>query len=842
MSGPITGDLVQRLSEAEATIAALLAGQIDAIVDPTTRTPVLLAKAQDALREERDRAERYLDAPQVILLALDLEQKVTLVNRYACSLLGFSAEDLVGRDWIETCLPPRVQDKARRALRTALEEDHPVTESWILPKMGGERLIEWRSSALTDEGGRAIGTFNSGSDITERRQTELNLAKTTADLLERNDRLERQAVALTEQASVLTEQAALLDLAQDAIIVRDMNMRIVFWNRGAEEMYGWSAQEAVGKDKSQLLQSRFSGPNENIVHVLELKGRWEGELLLHKRDGTPVDVASRSTLQRGADGSPLRILTIDNDITKRKQAKAELSDLAANLQRHVTALAQSEERTNYALESARMGVWELDLKFNRLSWSPTLAPLFGLEPDQAPVTVDAFLALIHPDDRLPVQAAIGQSISNGSDLETEFRVVWPDGTMRWIAGRARVFNDGARKAARLIGIGADISDQKSLEAQLRQAQKMEAVGQLAGGVAHDFNNILTAILGYSEIVIATFGPQDRRRADMDEVIRAGRRAAELTRQLLAFSRKQILRPTAVDLNQMIDAMRKMLSRLIGEQVDLVTTLASDLNLVRADCGQLEQVLMNLVVNARDAMPSGGRLAIETANVELDASFPSDGPVRPGPYVMMAVSDSGTGMSEGTKQRLFEPFFTTKAIGKGTGLGLATVYGIIKQTGGHVWVHTEVSKGSSFKVYLPRISGENPAEKPRVIGNRIAAGTETLLVVEDEDAVRLLTCRILEEAGYRVFNAPNPQLAEAIFEQAGNRFDMLVTDIIMPGSSGPQLFAQLARQRPDLKVLFLSGYTNDMIERQGQLDPGIEFLQKPFTADALNRRVRDVLDG
>jgi len=394
---------------------------------------------------------------------------------------------------------------------------------------------------------------------------------------------------------------------------------------------------------------------------------------------------------------------------------------------------------------------------------------------------------------------------------------------------------------RLLGIGTDISDRKSLEAQFRQAQKMEAVGLLAGGVAHDFNNLLTAILGYSTFVIDTFGPQDRRRADMEEVLKAGQRAAVLTRQLLAFSRKQVLQPTSVDLNALVMGIRQMLARLIGETVDLVPILAPDLGTVRADPGQLEQVLMNLVLNARDAMPSGGRLAVETANVELDQSFMLDVTIHPGSYVLLAVSDNGIGMNEATRQRLFEPFFTTKEHGKGTGLGLATVYGIVKQTGGYIWVYSEPGKGATFKIYLPRVSGDGKVPDSVVVEEEMPAGTETVLVVEDEEAVRLLTRRILERAGYRVFDAANAEQAEALFERHGTVFNLLVTDVIMPGASGPRLFERLARQRPGLKVLYVSGYTGDTIVHQGELAPGVEFLRKPFTADALNRRVREVLD-
>jgi two-component system cell cycle sensor histidine kinase/response regulator CckA len=511
------------------------------------------------------------------------------------------------------------------------------------------------------------------------------------------------------------------------------------------------------------------------------------------------------------------------------------------LEEHATALRRSEERTNYALGAAGMGVWELDVATRRLTWSETMAPLFGLTPQQAPTTAEAFLALIHPDDRRLVEDSLATTMRDGTDYEVEFRARWPDGSTRWNAGQARMVRHADGTPMRLLGIGTDISERKSLEAQFRQAQKMEAVGLLAGGVAHDFNNLLTAILGYSTFVIESFSPQDRRRDDMEEVLKAGQRAAVLTRQLLAFSRKQVLQPTSVDLNALVMGIRQMLGRLIGEHVDLVPILAPDLGTVRADPGQLEQVLMNLVLNARDAMPSGGRLAVETANVELDQSFMEDVTIHPGSYVLLAVSDNGVGMNEATRQRLFEPFFTTKEHGKGTGLGLATVYGIVKQSGGYISVYSEPGKGATFKIYLPRANGDGKVAHSAVVDEETPAGTETVLVVEDEEAVRLLTRRILERAGYRVFDASNAGEAEALFERHGTLIDLLVTDVIMPGASGPRLFERLARLRPDLKVLYVSGYTGDTIEHQGELAHGVEFLRKPFTADALNRRVRAVLD-
>jgi PAS domain S-box-containing protein len=400
-----------------------------------------------------------------------------------------------------------------------------------------------------------------------------------------------------------------------------------------------------------------------------------------------------------------------------QERTADLAERSKRLAVQTAALLRSEERTNYALGGARMGLWELDVATQRLTWSDTMATLFGLTPRQVPAGVADFLMLVHADDRQVLGGALSAAVSTEAKFEMDFRALLPDGSTRWLAGRARMMRDADGTPLRLLGVGADVTDRKSLESQLRQSQKMEAVGQLAGGVAHDFNNMLTVIMSYCDLVMNDLRPGDPAHDDLMQVVGAATSAASLTRQLLAFSRNQVLRPTTIDVNELVTGMEKMLGRLIQDSVALVTVLEPDLMAVRADHGQLEQVLMNLVVNARDAMPKGGRLTIETSNVELDGTVVSEASLAAGEYAKLAVSDTGTGMDDATKERLFEPFFTTKDAGKGTGLGLATVYGIVQQSGGFIGVDTALGKGTTFSVYLPRFyaAGEvAPSAAPTIV--------------------------------------------------------------------------------------------------------------------------------
>ena len=510
------------------------------------------------------------------------------------------------------------------------------------------------------------------------------------------------------------------------------------------------------------------------------------------------------------------------------------------------ALRASERRYAMLVEASPAGIFRTDAQGYTTYVSPRWCQIAGLEAEAA--LGNGWLAAVHPDDRGKLASGWAEAARAGRTSAAEYRFVHPDGTIRWVAGQAVPERDGRGCVIGYVGVITDITEQKQaeeerkrLQEQLYHAQRMESVGRLAGGIAHDFNNILSVILGYGEVGLRKVHPRDPLTVNFQQIVEAAQRASALTRQLLAFSRKQTLQPKVLNLNTIVQNLKEMLERLIGEDIALQLYLDPDLALVEVDPGQMEQVIMNLVVNARDAMPQGGQLIIETRNVELDEAYAqTHAEVISGPYVLLAVTDTGCGMEPDLLDKIFEPFFTTKEKGQGTGLGLSTVYGIVRQSGGTIWVYSEPGQGTTFKIYLPQSQGV-PVTKPELRPEREPVGLgQQILVVEDEAAVRELLDQILTSVGYRVTVAANGGEALLWVEEKGLRPDLLLVDVILPGMDGSVLAARLQQSRPGLKVLYMSGYTDNIIAHRGVLDPGTHFIQKPFTMDNLTQKVQEVL--
>lgn len=637
-------------------------------------------------------------------------------------------------------------------------------------------------------------------------------------------------VALSESleaksAEDVRRHALALDSAMDGMAIIDENSSYTYVNSAYARMMGYdNLQFLLGKAWHEVADARdIQAMRGEIRRSLEERGKWFGSLTLHHPNGTtlPVEMAITKLPHGG-------VVCVGRDIADRR--KAELARIEAEFK--YQTFVEQVAAISYIAELGAEGQW--------LYVSPQVEKILGYTTDEWLANSREWLRSVAPEDRAIVLAA-EEASSRGEPFQAEYRLLRKDGKPVWVSDTAVVVH-GSDLHPVMEGIIVDITERKQLEMQLQRSQRMEAVGRLAGGIAHDFNNLLTIIKGYTELALKRQGLSGALAGDIQQIDGAADRASTLVRQLLAFGRKQVLQPKPIDLNGIVQGLHKLLLRLMSEDIEMVLQCAPKVGTVKADPGQVEQVIMNLVVNARDAMPNGGRLTIETANVELDADYALDhATVKPGRYVMLAVSDTGTGMDAETQTHIFEPFYTTKASGRGTGLGLSTVYGIVKQSGGYIWVYSELGRGSAFKVYLPIVEGRAEAEARPEKTRGTQRGSETILLVEDEEAVRELAQILLAAEGYSVLVAEDAAQAERLCAQNAGKLDLLLTDVVMPGISGRELAKRIQARAPQVRVLYMSGYTDNVIASGGMLEPGIAFLQKPFTPAVLKQKIREVLE-
>ncbi|MFH1112970.1 MAG: PAS domain S-box protein [Pseudomonadota bacterium] len=638
----------------------------------------------------------------------------------------------------------------------------------------------------------------------------------------------------TQDALRESEQRLELALAGADLALWDWNVQTgeAVFNRRWAEMLGYDPRDVEPQIRSW---EKLLHPDDVPVvmqalnaHLNGTSPAYETEHRLRTKSGDWLWVLDRGkVVNRDAQGRPLRAVGTHLDITTRKSAEM--------------ALRQSEEKYRKILETIADGYHEADLAGNLILVNDSLCEILGYSREEL-IGMNYRNLMDEHNAQLTFQAYNEVFHTGVPNPEFSYQAFRKDGTRRDVSLSIALIRDAARNPVGFRGIFRDITERRQLEEQLRQAVKMEAIGRLAGGIAHDFNNLLTAIMGYTSMLSLEMPQEERVQRKLDQISRTAARAADLTRQLLAFSRKQVLEVSVLNFNNLIEDIESMLRRLIGEDIELTTDLRPGIGNVRADQGQLEQVVVNLAVNARDAMPGGGTLTIETCEVLLEEGYcASRTDVKPGEYVMLSISDTGDGMTPETCNQVFDPFFTTKEKGRGTGLGLSMAYGTIKQHGGHIAVYSEAGTGTSFKIYLPRVQESLSRHVPNAEPERRSRGTETILLVEDEETVRDLAGEALEMLGYRVLKASSPAEAVEIAANHPDRIDLLLTDVVLPRMDGKTLYVTLAAGRPEMKVLYVSGYTENFIVHRGILDPEVSFLQKPFTLDGVARKVRAVLD-
>ncbi len=777
-------------------------------------------RAQGALQRERDRLAHVIEATGVGTWEWDLQTGEAAMDEQWAAMLGYSLPELEPLDqttWERVSHPddlavarPRIEQHLAGTAEdyAALVRMRHKDGHWVWIESRG-KVREWSPD------GQPLRMFGTHTDISERVRADTAIR-------------EREAF-----------QRSLLASSPVALFTLDQEGRVQSWNPAAEEIFGWTEAEAVGSNLPIIPPQEQTESWELLREVWQGRTLRQEELTGIRRDGSPLQVSLSAARLQGSHGVVTGVMVALADITEQKKAEQ--------------ALARERALLRMVMETSPVGIVVLDCRGEILFANAFAEQLLGLEKSQlsgrtysAPEWEISSVEGGHfPEEELPFRRVLA---SGEPVFDVRHAISRPDGTRVSLSINAAPLREEGGEVTGVVAAMEDITQQlanqeerEQVQAQLRQAQKLEAVGRLAGGVAHDFNNMLAVIMSASELAIPEVDPESTVFQDLMQINEAAQRSANLTRQLLAFSRKQVIRPRATDLNQLVAQQQKILSRLIRAEIEIRLGLKDGLWTVLIDPSQVDQILANLLVNARDAIQGTGTVTIDTDNVLLDETHSrEDMPVEPGEHVLLSIADTGSGMDAETLEKIFEPFFTTKAAGVGTGLGLATVYGIVRQNHGVIHAYSEPGMGTTFKIYLPR-HGQETAEV-QAKSERPLTGTETILVVEDEEAILKLARRFLERSGYRVLTARAPMEALAAADEYAGEIHLLLTDVVMPGMNGKQLQRRLLELRPGVRTLFMSGYTANVIAQRGVLEEGVSFIQKPFTMKTLTQRVREVLDN
>ncbi len=803
-----------------------------------------LQRDEETRRIAEERFRGILEAAPIALMIVDAQGRIEFANERACQLFGYDRYELLQQDLVQL-LPDRVRPRRSRVEDEGRSEDEVGAlppDALGLRRDGTEFPIELGINTFTAGGRRLVAA--AVADLSARREIEdalIDLANHQAVIAD----LGRRALegiplqTLLDEACAVVSRVLGLELAKVLELDPDGDTLLVRAGVGWQE--GVVGTRKVPADATSQAGLALRSHEPVVVENLAGDARLGGTALLkehgvvsglcaaiHGREGPYGVLGAHSTRRRTFTRNDVNFL----------RGVANILGAAIERRRSEEELRTTTETLATLVDAAPVAVSVLDVGGAVRVWNRAAEELYGwpardivgrvpwAEPTAAPEDVEVFRRIL-----------AGETV-RGQELQRS----GPGGALMDVQIHGAPLRDRDGRITGAVALVADATATKRLEEQLLQAQKMESIGRLAGGVAHDFNNLLTGIFGYSSLLADELADADSNLRDLVDGIRqSADKAASLTAQLLAFSRRQVLQPRVIDLNEVVQGIEPLLRRIIGETISLVTVPQAGIGQLRADPTQLEQVIVNLVVNGRDAMPDGGSIVIETDEVHFDEAYAQEHfDVSPGHYVMLAVSDAGVGMDAETRTHLFEPFYTTKGPGKGTGLGLATTYGIVKQSGGHIWLYSEPGRGTTFKLYFPRaaapLHGEGLRQQAPVSGR----GSETILLVEDERSVREITRRVLVRKGYRVLVAAEGQAALAISDSQPGRIDLLITDVVMPGIGGRALAEQIQARRPDIRTLFISGYTEDAIVRQGVLDANVAFLAKPFAPEALARAVRNVL--